>query len=85
MSGDPTAGVAIVTGAGSADAIGFACARDLAAAGHPVAICSTTDRIHERAAELRAAGARAWSAVVDLMDTSAAEDFVADAARELGG
>ncbi len=84
MSGDPTAGAAIVTGAGSADAIGFACARDLAAAGHPVAICSTTDRIHERAEELRAAGAKAWSAVVDLMDTSAAEAFVADAARELG-
>jgi len=84
MSGDPTAGVAIVTGAGSADGIGFACARDLAAAGHPVAICSTTDRIHERAEELRAAGATAWSAVIDLMDTAAAERFAADAARELG-
>lgn len=84
MSGDPVASAAIITGAGSADAIGFACARDLAAAGHPVAICSTTDRIHDRAEELRAAGATAWSAVVDLMDTAAAERFVVAAARELG-
>lgn len=84
MSADPTAGAAIVTGAGSPDAIGFACARDLAAAGHPVAICSTTDRIHDRAGELRATGAIAWSEVVDLMDTAAAESFVAGAARELG-
>jgi 3-oxoacyl-[acyl-carrier protein] reductase len=84
MSGDPAAGAAIVTGAGSQDAIGFACARDLAAGGHPVAICSTTDRIHDRAAELRATGATVWSAVVDLMDTAAAERFVVEAARRLG-
>ncbi len=84
MSAAGDAGAAIVTGAGSPDAIGFACARDLAAAGHPVAICSTTDRIHERAEELRATGATAWSAVVDLMDSAAAERFAAAAARELG-
>jgi len=84
MSRDPAAGAAIITGAGSRDAIGFACARDLAAAGYPVAICSTTDRIHDRAEELRATGSAAWSAVVDLMDAAAAERFVADAARELG-
>jgi 3-oxoacyl-[acyl-carrier protein] reductase len=84
MSSPPDANVAVITGAGSRDGIGFACARDLAAAGHPVAICSTTDRIHERAEELRAAGATAFSAVVDLMDTTAAEKFVADVAGELG-
>lgn len=84
MTGDPVGGVAIVTGAGSPDAIGFACARDLAAAGHPIAICSTTERIHERADELRATGAIAWSAVVDLMDSVAAQAFATDAARELG-
>ena len=82
---DPaTPGVAVVTGAGSPGGIGFACARDLAAAGHPVAICSTTERIHERAAELRATGTAVWSAVVDLMDTAAAERFAAEAAEELG-
>jgi 3-oxoacyl-[acyl-carrier protein] reductase len=84
MSAGQHAGVAIVTGAGSPDGIGFACARHLADAGHRVAICSTTDRIHERAGELRAAGAEIWSDVVDLMDPAAARRFVADAAGQLG-
>jgi 3-oxoacyl-[acyl-carrier protein] reductase len=43
---------ALVTGAGSADGIGFAAARALAAQGLEVEITSTTERIHERAAEL---------------------------------
>jgi 3-oxoacyl-[acyl-carrier protein] reductase len=76
--------VAVVTGAGSADGIGFACARELAAAGSSVAMCSTTDRIHERASELRAGGTEVWSAVVDLMEPNAAQDFARAAARELG-
>jgi 3-oxoacyl-[acyl-carrier protein] reductase len=38
--------VAVVTGAGSADGIGFACARRLAV-DHAVVIASTTERIHE--------------------------------------
>lgn len=76
--------VAIVTGAGSPDGIGFACARHLAEAGHRVAICSTTDRIHERAEELRATGAEVWSAVVDLMDAGAVQQFALDVTRELG-
>ena len=46
--------VAIVTGAGSPGGIGFACAKSLAADGAHVVIASTTDRIHERVAELRA-------------------------------
>jgi len=44
--------VALITGAGSADGIGMACARLLAAAGVQVAITSTTERIHQRLAEL---------------------------------
>jgi hypothetical protein len=47
--------VALVTGAGSAAGIGFACARALAEDGARVALVSTTDRIHQRAAELAAA------------------------------
>ena len=46
--------VAIVTGAGSADGIGFAVARRLLAGGAKVAITSTTSRIVERARELDA-------------------------------
>src|SRR2546423_10622750 len=44
--------VALVTGAGSPDGIGYATARRLAAMGADVAIVSTTRRIHERAGEL---------------------------------
>lgn len=40
--------VALVTGAGSAEGIGFASARLLRAKGAKVAITSTTDRIFER-------------------------------------
>ena len=50
--------VAIVTGAGSADGIGFACATALAADGAHVVIASTTDRIHDRVDELQADGLR---------------------------
>ena len=48
--------VALVTGAGSPDGIGFASARVLGRSGVSVAIASTTTRIHERVAELRAEG-----------------------------
>ena len=44
--------VALVTGCGAADGIGFATARALAQAGARVAITSTTARIHDRLAEL---------------------------------
>lgn len=48
--------VALVTGAGRPDGIGFAIARRLIALGAKVGIVSTTKRIHERANELGATG-----------------------------
>src|SRR5205814_8309650 len=48
--------VALVTGAGSPDGIGYATARRLAVLGAEVAIVSTTRRIHERAGELGVTG-----------------------------
>ena len=48
--------VALVTGAGSPDGIGYAIARRLSALGAEVAIVSTTRRIHERAGELNVTG-----------------------------
>jgi 3-oxoacyl-[acyl-carrier protein] reductase len=48
--------VALVTGAGSPDGIGYATARRLSALGATVAIVSTTRRIHDRASELGATG-----------------------------
>jgi 3-oxoacyl-[acyl-carrier protein] reductase len=61
---------ALVTGAGSADGIGFACARLLGRAGASIAITSTTDRIHDRCAELRNDGIDAVACVADLTDPS---------------
>jgi 3-oxoacyl-[acyl-carrier protein] reductase len=57
--------VALVTGAGSPDGIGYATARRLVGLGAEVAIVSTTRRIHERAEELGLTGF-----VADLTDES---------------
>ncbi len=68
---------ALITGAGSAQGIGFAIARRLAASGLSVAITATTERVHERAAELSAAGHRVRAHVVDLTSLAAAEALAA--------
>ena len=47
---------ALVTGAGSASGIGFAAARMLGELGARVVVTATTDRVHERVAELRELG-----------------------------
>jgi 3-oxoacyl-[acyl-carrier protein] reductase len=57
---------AVITGAGSAQGIGFAIARRLRAAGARVVIASTTDRIHTRARELDAGGDGVLSFIADL-------------------
>jgi 3-oxoacyl-[acyl-carrier protein] reductase len=57
---------ALVTGAGSPTGIGVACARALGREGARVAVAATTERIHERAAELRAEGIDAEGFVADL-------------------
>ena len=68
--------VAIVTGAGSADGIGFACAKALAADGAHVVIASTTDRIEARVADLQSCGFTATGFVGDLMIEGVAEDLI---------
>src|SRR3954453_21258890 len=72
---------ALVTGCGSAHGIGFASARTLARLGARISITSTTDRIHERGAEL---GGEAFSFVADLTDRAQAAALVAGA-REAHG
>jgi 3-oxoacyl-[acyl-carrier protein] reductase len=71
--------VALVTGAGSRDGIGFAAARTLAARGARVAIAATTDRIHDRATELGVLGV-----VADLTDDGAADRLAAEVHERLG-
>ncbi len=58
--------VAMVTGAGSPSGIGFASARMLADLGAALVLAATSDRVHERAAEIVAAGGRAVGVVGDL-------------------
>jgi len=75
---------ALVTGAGSPTGIGMACARLLAACGARVVVAATTDRVHERVAELTDAGYVAAGVVADLTGPAGADAVVA-AALELGG
>jgi 3-oxoacyl-[acyl-carrier protein] reductase len=58
----------LITGAGAPGGIGFACARAFGAAGYRLAIASTTSRIEERAAELRALGYAVTAHIGDLTD-----------------
>jgi 3-oxoacyl-[acyl-carrier protein] reductase len=62
---------ALITGAGSASGIGFACARALGQAGFAVEIVSTTDRIYDRVMELATEGITARGHVADLTDPRA--------------
>ena len=79
-----TGRVALVTGAGAPDGIGFATARLLGELGAGVAVAATTDRAHERAAELVERGIRAIGVVGDLTDEQRAGRLVAEVTEELG-
>jgi 3-oxoacyl-[acyl-carrier protein] reductase len=67
---------AVITGAGSAEGIGFAVARRLHAEGVRVVITSTTDRIHARARELDAGGEAVLSFIADLTVETDVQRFV---------
>jgi len=67
---------AVITGAGSAEGIGFAIARRLHSAGVRVVITSTTDRVHSRARELNAGGDRVFSSIADLTVETDVQRFV---------
>lgn len=73
--------IALVTGCGSREGIGFATARALAKAGARVAITSTTKRIFDRLAEL---GENHNAFVADLTDPDAADNLVKSVRREMG-
>jgi 3-oxoacyl-[acyl-carrier protein] reductase len=80
---DLTGQVALVTGAGSPNGIGFACARLLAAQGARVGLVSTTERIHDRATEI--GGAVAFGFVADLTDPAQATAAVEATVERFGG
>jgi 3-oxoacyl-[acyl-carrier protein] reductase len=76
--------VALVTGAGSPDGIGFAAARLLAGLGAAVMITSTTARIDDRVSELRSAGFETAGLAGDLTDAGAASGLVSAALDRWG-
>jgi 3-oxoacyl-[acyl-carrier protein] reductase len=75
--------VAVVTGAGSATGIGFACAHALAPT-HALLIAATSSHIDDRVAELIALGAQAVGFVGDLSDSSTAQRLVGDTLDHFG-
>lgn len=68
--------VALVTGAGSADGIGFAIARMFHDAGATVVLTSTTNRIFQRQNELDPERARSLAVVADLTHPEQAAELV---------
>jgi 3-oxoacyl-[acyl-carrier protein] reductase len=76
--------VALVTGAGSAQGIGFAVARLLAEMGAQVSIAATGQRIHQRAAELAEEGHIARGYIADLTDRPAAQAMIRAVESDFG-
>jgi 3-oxoacyl-[acyl-carrier protein] reductase len=76
--------VALVTGAGSPNGIGFAAAAILAREGAALAIVSTTERIHDRTAELRDVGTDAEGYVADLTDRAVVRGMVDEVVGRFG-
>jgi 3-oxoacyl-[acyl-carrier protein] reductase len=78
--------VALVTGVGAADGIGFACARMLGHAGARLAVTSRSDRVHARAAEIRDQLSQPVTAYDgDLTDESWVQQLVATVVRDHDG
>lgn len=75
---------ALVTGAGSAQGIGFACARLLGQMGARLAVASTSERIQERVAELRGLGLEAQGFVADLTVSAQAQALLERVLAALG-
>jgi 3-oxoacyl-[acyl-carrier protein] reductase len=76
--------VAVVTGAGSPDGIGFASATLLAELGAAVMISATTSRVQDRVRELRSAGFQAAGVAGDLTDAGVASALVSAALDQWG-
>jgi 3-oxoacyl-[acyl-carrier protein] reductase len=72
---------ALVTGAGSPSGIGLACARRLGRQGLRVVLGATSERVHDRARELRAEGIDASGLVADLTDPAQVAQLGASAGQ----
>ncbi len=76
--------VALVTGAGSAEGIGFACARRLGQLGARLVLTSTSERIQARRQELASERIESHAVVADLTDALQASGLVQQALHRFG-
>ncbi len=76
--------VALISGAGSVNGIGFATAKLLGQAGMGVILTGASSRVFERQAELQAAGFWARAFEADLTDEQQVRDLMALVSREAG-
>ena len=76
--------VCLVTGAGSETGIGFCTAKLLGQLGGRIALISTTNRIEQRAEELKALGAEARGYLCDLMDRNQVEKVIDKITEDFG-
>ncbi len=76
--------VALISGAGSAEGIGFAIARRLARDGVRVLLTASSDRVHQRAEALVAEGVQARAARADLTDEAQVESLAEWALEQWG-
>lgn len=77
--------VCLITGAGSPTGIGFNTAKILGSLGAKVALVATTDRIHQRAAELAAEGITAKGYIANLMDRQQTKAMMEAVVKDFGG
>ena len=75
---------ALVTGAGSANGIGYATAILLRAAGAKVAITSTTERIFQRLDEMGGTAEDTFAITADLTDTKSVISLIEQVEGDLG-
>lgn len=76
--------VCLITGAGSPSGIGFNTAKILGELGGKIALISTTARINDRAAELKALGIDAKGYIADLMDREKTTKAIKNIADDFG-
>jgi len=81
---DFTDQVCLITGAGSPNGIGFETAKILGNLGGKILLVATTERVFQRAEELRGVGVEAEGFIADLMDRPQVEKLVSDIIQKYG-
>jgi 3-oxoacyl-[acyl-carrier protein] reductase len=81
---DFTDQVCLITGAGSPNGIGFETAKILGDLGGKLLLVATTERVFQRAEELRTIGVEAEGFIANLMDRKQVEDLIAGIIQKYG-